>query len=139
MDTNTCSAPGLAPTATTAWPIAGRLLDALTRRDFDVMRDLFAPDVRFRALVPPGPFELGSADDVASRFRMWFGGDDEFEVVDASVGQIGERLYARWRVRMNPLGEERRGRVAEQHIFGTGTDRITAAELLCSGFQEDWR
>ncbi len=139
MDTITCAVPGAEPAHPTSWPVAGLLLDALTRRDFDAMRALFAADVRFRGLIPPGPFELNTAADAAARFRTWFGGEDDFEVLDASVGQIGERFYARWRVRMNRPGSPNEGRVAEQHVFTTGADRIAALELLCSGFQLDPR
>ena len=122
-----------------AWPVAGLLLDALTRRDFDAMGALFAEDVRFRGLVPKGPFEIDGAETAAEKFRAWFGGEDDFEVVDASLGQVGTRLYARWRIRMTPSGHPDQSRVAEQHVFTTGSDRIQTLDLLCSGFQGDPR
>ncbi|MCW2755297.1 MAG: hypothetical protein JWQ32_2708 [Marmoricola sp.] len=122
---------------TQGWPIVGLLLDALTRRDFDAFGDCLATDVRFRALVPRGPFELRSATETADRFRTWFGGTETFEVIDASVGQLGTRLYARWRIRMFPPGDPESARVAEQHLFTTGTDRIESIDLLCSGFHPE--
>lgn len=125
--------------ASTAWPIVGLLLDALTRRDFDSMQRLFADDVRFRALVPPGPFEFETAAAATAIFRAWFGGEDDFEVLDASLGQVGSRPYARWRVRMAPGGRPMESRIVEQHVFTTGTDRIDTLDLLCSGFQQDLR
>ena len=119
------------------WPIGGLLLDALTHRDFDAMRKLFDDNVRFRALVPSGPFEVNTAEETAAKFRAWFGGEDDFEVVDASLGQVGAKLYARWQVRLAAPGHSHESRVAEQHVFISGTERVEALELLCSGFQRD--
>lgn len=121
----------------TSWQTAGSLLDAITRRDFAALRDSLAPDIRFRALIPPGAFDLDDADDVAARFERWFGGTDEFEVVDASVGQVGSRMALRWRVRMWPAGDEAAARIVEQHAYATGTDRVASMDLLCSGFHAE--
>ena len=121
----------------TAWPVVDLLLDALTHRDFDAMQKLFADDVRFRALIPPGGIELHTAEETAAKFRSWFGGEGDFEILDASLGQVGSRLYARWRARMSPLGHPAESRVAEQHVFTTGSTRIETLDLLCSGFQMD--
>lgn len=127
----------LLPQDRPSWPVAGILLDALTRRDFAAMAACFDEHVAFRALVPPGVIELDSADDVAARFAIWFGGDDTFEVLDASVGQIGSRLYARWKVRMAPAGAPEAARVVEQHAYTRGEDRISSLDLMCSGFHEE--
>lgn len=118
------------------WPVAGRLLDALTRRDFAGIRDCLEDDVTFRALVPPGLVELDGSEDVVARFATWFGGADAFEVLDASLGQIGDRIHARWTVRMTPAAPGT-ARVAEQHVYTRGTDRITSVDLLCSGFHQE--
>ena len=140
MDNTRYASPDAHPAVnTSAWPVAGLLLAALNGRDFDAMKSLLAEDIRFRALIPPGPFELDTADATAARFSTWFGGEDDFELVDASLGQIGARIYARWRIRMSPAGRPDRSRIAEQHVFATGTDRITALDLLCSGFQREPR
>ena len=120
-----------------SWPVAGILLDALTRRDFAGMGACFDDQVAFRALLPRGPIELDNAADVVARFTTWFGGEDTFEVLDASVGQIGSRLYARWKVRMTPVGAPEAARVAEQHVYTRGEDRITSLDLLCSGFHQE--
>ena len=136
MKTTSCS---VTAHRETAWPVVGLLLDALTQRDFDAMHRLFADDVRFRALIPPGALELHTAEETAAKFRIWFGGEDEFEILDASLGQVGSRLYARWRVRMWPPGRPTESRIAEQHVFTTGNRRIETLDLLCSGFQMDIR
>ncbi|RNL63789.1 nuclear transport factor 2 family protein [Nocardioides marmoriginsengisoli] len=132
-DGATCAVPD----ARSSWPVAGLLLDALTRRDFAGMRVCLDDRVRFRALTPPGLVELDTADDVIARFTTWFGGDDAFEVLDASVGQVGSRLYARWTVRLTPPGDPGAARIAEQHVYTRGQDRIESLDLLCSGFHHE--
>lgn len=121
----------------TPWRTAGALLDAFSRRDFADLAACLAPDIRFRALVPPGPFDLGTPAEVAARFERWFGGEDEFEVVDATVGQVGSRMALRWRVRLWPPGHPASARIVEQHVYASGPDRITAMDLLCSGFHAE--
>ena len=119
------------------WPIAGLFLEALARRDFPALASCLDPDVRFRALVPPGPFEETGAAAAVSHFRRWFDGEDDFEVVDASIGQVGTRLYLRWRVRMRSMSNPGSGRLVEQHVFATAGERIESLDLLCSGFQSE--
>ena len=111
-----------------AWVVAGQFLDALTRRDFDALEACLDDGVRFRALVPRGPFELEGASGVTERFRFWFGDKTAFELLDAAIGQVGSRVYLRWRF-ATEIG------VVEQHAFATGRDRIESLDLMCSGFQ----
>ena len=122
------------PVRPQAWSVAGVLLDGLSNRDFDLMEACMAPDVRFRCLLPPGPMEVIGADRAIGHFRRWFGGSDAFEVLDASVGQVGPRIYLRWRVTMYPVDAPTDERVVEQHLFTTGNEVIRTLDLLCSGF-----
>jgi hypothetical protein len=92
-----------APAASTSWPISGQLLDALSRRDFDSFERCLAETARFRALVPPGPFELDGPRAIADKFRAWFGGNDEFEMIEAAATDIGVKHYLRWRIRMTSI------------------------------------
>jgi hypothetical protein len=83
-------------------------------------------------------------DEVQARFRRWFGGPDQLEILDATVGDIGPKLYLRWRVAMTPIGDglvvagdgrpTGPPRLVEQHVFATIDHRIVALDLLCSGF-----
>ena len=116
----------------TALPAAAQLLDALSRRDFDALARALAPSVAFRALVPRGPFELAGSAAVAAQFEKWFGGPDAFEIVDASIGPVGVKTYLRWRVRLRAT--DGAARVAEQHVFATGSAVLESINLLCSGF-----
>jgi hypothetical protein len=120
------------------WAVAGQFLDALTRRDFAGLESCMDPAVRFRALVPPGPFELDGAAETVARLHRWFGEHDVFEVLDASIGQIGTRSYLHWRVRRGRAHDPSSFEVVEQHVFVTATDRVESIDLLCSGFQAEY-
>lgn len=123
-------------TATTMQPPTnGRLVHAMSCRDFTAFEACLADDAHLRALVPSGPFELDGAATITKRFETWFGGADDFALLEASAGSVGAKRYLRWRLRLSPPGQPERGRVAEQHLFLTGTDRIESIDLLCSGFQ----
>jgi hypothetical protein len=115
-----------------AWTIGGMFLDALARREFAAMAQCLAPDVRFRALLPTGPVEANAAAQTMDRFRNWFDTAEDLEVVDASIGQLGPRLYLRWRLRLTAA--DGGCLVIEQHVFATTAERIESLDLLCSGF-----
>ena len=72
-----------------------------------------------------------------AEFRLWFASEAEaFEMLDATVGEIGPRLYLRWRVRMTPLAPAPGdARIVEQHAFAIGGEQLETLSLLCSGFQ----
>lgn len=122
-------------TTPTIGHLAGELLDAFARRDYAALAACLDDDVVFRGLIPPGPFTVTGPADTADRFQKWFGGPSNFEIVDASIGQLGNRLYFRWRVRVSDEGTQ--ARVAEQHLYATADDRIQSLDLLCSGFQTE--
>ena len=113
----------------------GLLIEALAGRDFAGMTACLAPDVRFRALLPRGLVEVTGADDTVDRFRTWFGGPDTLQILDAALGEIGPRLYARWRVRLT--APEGAVRTIEQHVFAIGAARLATLDLVCSGFIAD--
>ena len=119
------------------WSVAGLFLEALARRDFAGMGACLAPTVHFRALVPPGPIDVTGVDAMLAYFTRWFGARESFDVVDASIGQVGPRLYLRWRVRVNDPDRPGAHLVVEQHVFARAGERIDSLELLCSGFQAE--
>lgn len=131
MDTTTIIEP-----TTTRPPITGELVRAMSCRDFTAFEACLADDAHLRALVPSGPFELDGAATITERFETWFGGADDFALLEATAGAVGAKRYLRWRIRLNPPGQPESGRVAEQHLFLTGTASIESIDLLCSGFQQ---
>lgn len=123
---------------TIRWSIGGLLLEALAERDFDKLVDCFEPDATMRALLPRGFDEWEGAPAIAERLRGWFGGAEEFEVLDGTVGEVGGRLHVAWRLRLHPTpsGDDAWHVIEQQAYLRTGL-RIEGLDLLCSGFRPD--
>ncbi|WKG07390.1 nuclear transport factor 2 family protein [Nocardia sp. PE-7] len=122
------------PTTQTTSSVADLFLAALIQRDFATMTTYLAPEVTLRGLIPPGPFTAVGPDPAIERFRGWFGGPDDFTVVDSGRERIGNKLGMHWLVRMRPANGATR--VAEQRVFlTTDNGEITGIDLLCSGWQ----
>jgi hypothetical protein len=72
-------------------------------------------------------------------FAGWFGDTGDFDLVEATVGEVGGRLRLRWRLR---LRAERLGpgwfTVEQQAYAGTAEDgRIARLDLLCTGYRPE--
>lgn len=121
------------------WSIGGVFLEGLTTRDFDLVASAFHPEIRMRALLPSGPAEWHGRDDAAGALRSWFGSADDFEIVDATVGEVAGRLQLVWRARVRPA-PFRIGvgwHLIEQHVFADAAATITSLDLLSSGFRPE--
>lgn len=121
------------------WSVGGIFLEGLATRDYEKVATSLGLGVRLRALLPPGPQESQGADQVAGKFRSWFGDVEEFELVDATVGEVGGRLHLSWRIRVRPapfnIGEG--WHVIEQQAYADANETIEAIDLLCSGFNAE--
>src|SRR5439155_24468118 len=80
---------------------ARRFVTALAARDFDRLSAAFAPDVRFRYLVPPVPGELTGNASIAAKFRQWFGDTIRLDVQHILIEGLLDRLTARYRIRVH--------------------------------------
>ena len=118
---------------------AGLFLQNLATGDFELLAEALEPDATLSALLPRGFVEWEGRAAVCGAFTGFFGGMDTYEVIDASVGLVGDRLQLRWRlhVRGGRLGPE--DFVVEQFCYAdTGpTGRIERLALVCSGFRKD--
>jgi hypothetical protein len=114
-------------------------LEGLTIRDYERLAATLDRNVRFRALLPPGPAEWHGRAEAAEAFRSWFGQADDFEVIDATVGEVVGRLQLTWRVRVRPAPFEIGDgwHVIEQHAFADVGDTIEVLDLVCSGFRTE--
>jgi hypothetical protein len=121
------------------WSLGGVFLESLVNRDYARMAATLGTRVRFRALLPPGPMDWEGPEAVADAFNSWFGQADDFELVDATVGEVGGRLHLSWRLRVRPapFGIGDGWHVIEQQAYADATETIDALELLCSGFQPE--
>ena len=121
--------------ATTPFALGGAFLDALAGRDFTAMAGLLAEGAQLRALLPKGPMERTGPEAIVERFAFWFGQAPECELVDGTVGAIGDRLHLSWRLRLRPTPGGAAGwHLVEQQAYVDATDRIDAIALVCSGF-----
>ena len=78
-------------------------------------------------------------DDVTAAFTSWFGDAADFELIDATVGEVGGRLHLSWRLRVRPapFGIGDGWHVIEQQAYADAAETIDSLDLLCSGFRPD--
>jgi len=118
---------------------ADSFLQCLAAQDFAHLSGALTSDAQLRALLPRGPMEWTGAEVIACQFARWFGGTENFELVETSVGEVGGRLHLRWRFR---LRAERLGTgwfTVEQQAYANTTDggRIAQLDLLCTGYRRE--
>ncbi|MGO9781079.1 MAG: nuclear transport factor 2 family protein [Streptosporangiaceae bacterium] len=126
-----------AATAVPQFALAGSFLEGLAAQDFARLGDALTGDVRLRALLPPGLREWSGAETIAEVFASWFGDTEDFELVEAAIGEVGGRLHLHWRLR---LQAERLGTswfTVEQQAYADTADggRIARLDLLCTGYR----
>lgn len=121
------------------WFVGRTFLEGLGARDFARLAASLAPDVRMRALLPPGVMECAGREEVAATFGSWFGDASDFELIDATVGEVGGRLLLSWRLRVRPapFGIGDGWHVIEQQACADAGTAIDTLDLLCSGFHSE--
>ena len=112
------------------------LVTALAQRDFPRLASTLTPEVRMRALIPPGPVEVSGAEAVAAKFSSWFADAEELELIRSGSDTVADRLHVFYRLRVKKHGDHRK--IVEQHLLcAVDDDRISALDLVCSGFRPD--
>ncbi|MBV8941366.1 MAG: hypothetical protein JO240_06520, partial [Solirubrobacterales bacterium] len=68
-----------------------------------------------------------------------FGNTQDYEVVDATVGEVGGRLYLRWRLRLQAVRLGEGWFTVEQQAYADTDDtgRIVRLDLLCTGYRSE--
>jgi hypothetical protein len=113
-----------------------RFVTALAHRDFPRLAGVLTADVHMRALIPPGLVEASGAEAVAAKFSSWFGDAKELELVRSGSDAVADRLHVFYRLRVKKPGDV--SMIVEQHLLCTfDEDRVTALDLVCSGFRPD--
>jgi hypothetical protein len=109
---------------------------ALTEKDFGRLADTLAPNVRMRALIPPGTVEVSGAGPAAARFATWFDESERLELIRSGSDEVADRLHIFYRLRVKRPGDP--WKVVEQHLFCVADGgRIAALDLVCSGLRPD--
>jgi hypothetical protein len=107
---------------------------ALAERDFPRLADTLTPDVRMRALIPPGLVEISGAEATAAKFESWFGDAEEFGLIRSGSDAVADRLHVFYRLRVRKPGNV--PKLVEQHLLCTlDTNRINGLDLVCTGFR----
>lgn len=112
------------------------LAAALAEGDFERLASTLAPDVRMRALIPPGPVEALGADAAAAKFSAWFGGAEQVELIRSGSDAVADRLHVFYTLRIKKPSEG--WKLVEQHLLCTlENGNIAAFDLVCTGFRPD--
>lgn len=112
--------------------LATRFLDALACRDFDSLAATFAQDAVLRGLVPGRLREEHGNEAIADRFRFWFGGTEDFALVESDAEELADVVRIRWQVA--GLEPEIGPCVTEQTAYARLDDGAIAwMDLVCSG------
>jgi hypothetical protein len=109
-----------------------RFLDALLARDFHGLTLHLHPRVRFRALQPSGADVRMGARPVIERWESWFHDWDQFTVIVRSTAVVAHRLSLAYQLVVAKADDHRE--VAHRIFADVDHGRITAIDLLCSGF-----
>ena len=126
-------------TAVPQFALAGSFLESLAARDFARLRDALDDGVRLRALLPGGPQEWTGAEVIAGQFASWFGGTEDFELVESNAGEIGGLLRLQWRLRLQAEQLGPGWFTVEQQAYADTNDdgRIAQVDLLCTGYRRE--
>ncbi len=112
--------------------IGESFIAALAARSRERLESCLSPDVRLRALVPPGFQESDGFEAVLARLESWFGYADTIEVLEKDIHHVSHRLHIRYR-----FGEhysDGDSEVIEQDAYcRVRGGRIEAIDVLCSG------
>jgi ketosteroid isomerase-like protein len=124
---------GLAEKAGVMTDVGERLVSAIAEQDETALRACFAPNVEFRALIPPGLRERSGAVEAAALIAQWYADSNELHLLASASDEVGDRLHVSYRFAGVEKGEPF---VVEQQLYCVvEDDKITRADLLCSGFR----
>jgi hypothetical protein len=126
------------PERADAGDVGTRLLSALAQQDFQRLRELFADDLRARALLPTGLVELDGPDAATERLQRWFGRAAELTLLEGTAEPFADILHVGYRLSLeeHPFQPGSGPQLIEQHLLCRVEDgRIEAFDLVCSGFR----
>lgn len=110
---------------------------ALVDGDIPRLAGTLDSQVLMRALIPPGPTEVRGAEAVAGKFAAWFGSAERLELIRSVSEPVADRLHVSYRLRVRRAGDP--WKVVEQHLLCAHDEgRITALDLVCSGFRPEY-
>jgi len=115
------------------WRPAEEFVNAIAARDYALLQACLGPQIRFRALIPPGLREREGARETVHLLRSWFEGVDRLEILDRGVKPIAHRAHVWYRLRA--FYPDADPEVIEQSAYcEVEGGQITAMDLVCSGY-----
>ena len=117
----------------------GSFLEGLAAQDFARLGGALTEDACLRALLPAGLREWAGAGAIAHRFAGWFGDTEDFELVEAKMGEVGGRLHLHWRLRLRAQRLGPGWFTVEQQVYAdtAGSGQIARMDLLCTGYRPE--
>jgi hypothetical protein len=128
-----------APSAGPESAAAGSFVQGLATQDFAGLAGTLAGGACMRALLPSGVREWTGAEVIADRFARWFGDTEAFELVEATVGEVGGRLHLHWRLRLQAQRLGPGWFTVEQQAYADTDEngRIAGLDVLCTGYRPE--
>jgi hypothetical protein len=128
-----------AAVAVPQFALAGVFLEGLAAQDFARLGGALADEACLRALVPSGLREWTGTQAIAGQFARWFGDTEGFELLEATVGEVGGRLHLHWRLRLQAHRLGAGWFTVEQQAYADTDDggRIARLDLLCTGYRPE--
>ncbi len=119
--------------------VAGAFLESLAAQDFKRLDDALTVDSALRALLPRGFMEWTGADVIAGQFARWFGDTEDFDLIEATVGDVAGRLHLHWRLRLRAARLGNGWFTVEQQAYADAdaSGRIARLDLLCTGYRPE--
>ena len=119
--------------------IAGSFLEGLAAQNFSRLSDALSAGGHLRALLPRGFKEWAGAQAIANQFGVWFGNTQDYELVKATVREVGGRLHLYWRLRLQAARLGQGWFTVEQQAYADTDDtgRIARLDLLCTGYRSE--
>ena len=119
-----------------ATDLGATFVTALVDGDAPRLAGTLAQDVQMRALIPPGPIDVLGAEAVAGKFVAWFSSAEQLELIRSTSEPVADRLHVSYRLRIKRPADS--WKIVEQHLLCAHNGaRITALDLVCSGFRPD--
>lgn len=119
-----------------ATDLGATFVTALVDGDASRLAGTLAQDVQMRALIPPGTIDVFGAEAVAGKFLAWFASAEQLELIRSHSEPVADRLHVSYRLHVKRPADP--WKIVEQHLLCAHNGvRITALDLVCTGFRPD--
>lgn len=114
--------------------IAAAVADAMADQAASHLSGVFTDDVRMRALLPGGPIEAESQDQLAGTLVGWFKDLDSVSLAEHHSHTVGDRLVVSYVLSL--ARGEHRWVVGQTAICALRDDGLVSAmDMVCSGYR----